>query len=73
MRSEPALQPLELRFDSRSARSKTLLKSANKDKLRRVLTHHVVAGRVVAAVEVKLQSVGQVRRPVRYGPIATRA
>ena len=34
----------------------TLLKSENKDKLRRVLTYHVVAGKVVASDVVKLQS-----------------
>jgi transforming growth factor-beta-induced protein len=34
----------------------TLLKSENKDKLRRVLTYHVVAGKVGAADVVKLKS-----------------
>jgi uncharacterized surface protein with fasciclin (FAS1) repeats len=34
----------------------TLLKPENKDKLRRVLTYHVVSGRVVASDVVKLQS-----------------
>ena len=34
----------------------TLLKPENKDKLRRVLTYHVVAGKVVANDVVKLQS-----------------
>ena len=34
----------------------TLLKPENKDKLRRVLTYHVVAGKVVASDVVKLQS-----------------
>jgi uncharacterized surface protein with fasciclin (FAS1) repeats len=34
----------------------TLLKPENKDKLRRILTYHVVAGKVVASDVVKLQS-----------------
>ena len=34
----------------------SLLKPENKDKLRRVLTYHVVAGKVVASDVVKLQS-----------------
>ena len=34
----------------------TLLKPENKEKLRRILTYHVVAGKVVASDVVKLQS-----------------
>ena len=34
----------------------TLLKPENKDKLRRILTYHVVAGKVTAAEVVKLKS-----------------
>ena len=55
MRREPALQPLQCRFDSRSARSKTLLKSANKDQLRWALSPCSLPSRTVCYV---FQSVG---------------
>ena len=45
----------------------TLLKPENKEKLRRILTYHVVAGKVMASDVVKLQSAKSRQRRHHHG------